>query len=308
MIIKKQLTTVLLSAVLGLSMGLTACGGSSGGSNGSSGGTGGDTGGGATGFSGVSGPLDALQEPISNDVLGQLAGAAAGTPLEGVIDCFDQAIVQDLLDVLDSILIGVQASTVGLNQATAFDGITSSMQDAIGAFATDLPAVLTSLAGGSCTGEGSDISGAGNPLAGTPLEALGTSLAPVLSQVPGSNGEDADLTSLSAFVTQLNTAFQEGLALVPAEAMEAPVVGGVLATLGNLTNNLDGTIQEFGQYNGEGSALGVAITVNALLKDLLTQVVPLDFIEAQAGQGPIITGQIEPVIDQITTDLLQLTH
>lgn len=304
MIIKKQLTAVLLPAVLGLSIGLTACGGS--GSSNGSGGANGDTGGGNpdVGFTGVSGPLDALQDPISNDVLGQLSSAAAGTPLEGVIDCLDKAVVIDLLDVLDSVLVGVQASTVGLDPTTAFDGVATHMQDAINAFATDLPAVLTSLAGGTCTGEGTDISDSGNPLAGTPLEALGTALAPVLSQVPGADGQDADLTTLATFVTQLNTAFQEGMALVPAEAKEAPVVGGVLATLANLTNNLDGTMQQVGQYNGEGSALGAAITVNVLLNDLLTQVVPLEFIETSAGQGPIISGQIKPVIDQITNDLL----
>ena len=96
------------SALLGLSAGLllTACGGGGGGGGSSSGGIE------PAVYQGVAGPLDAVQEPLSTQVLSPLGDAAAGTPLEGAVSCVDQVVVQDTIDVLDSILGAVDPTSM----------------------------------------------------------------------------------------------------------------------------------------------------------------------------------------------------
>jgi hypothetical protein len=168
--------------------------------------------------------------------------------------------------------------------------------------------VLTGLAGEGCSTTGtSTTASASNPLAGTPLAPLGDALAPVLAAFPTSDGAagDLQLTTLSDLVSQLNMAFQQGLAMVPAEAQTAPVAGGLFTTLSNALNNLDGTLQVVAVYDADAASIAVTHTVDRLLKDVLTEVIPVKFIEEQAGQGPIVSSQIEAGIAQVTAALAQ---
>ena len=135
---------------------------------------------------GVTGPFDEAQTPLSESVFGQLASSAAGTPLEGTLDCAGQAIVIDLVDVLDSIALALIQTAETQDPATAFEAAAGNIQFSLEELANDLPGALTALYGTDCNSSGG---GSGdNPLAGTPLEPLGAALAPVLSQFPGAGG------------------------------------------------------------------------------------------------------------------------
>lgn len=251
----------------------------------------------------VAGPLDAVQTPV-DQLLGQVAGGLAGTPLEGTVDCVNKAVVGSTLDILDSVTKAVQAAGTG-NPGAAFSSVATDVQGSLMQLSQDLPAVLSSLAGGNCSGN----MAAGNPLAGTPLAPLGDALRPVLAQIQGKiaqaqlSGEDLDLSTVSGLLTQLNTAVQGGLSLVPEQATTAPVVGGLLVTLGTTLNDLDQTVQALGNYDSANTSLGISITVNHLLSNVLTQVVPVAFIEEQAGQGPIFSSQINNAITQVGSAL-----
>mgnify|MGYP000636900396 CR=1 FL=1 len=261
---------------------------------------------------GVEGPLDMLQEPLSASVLTQLEAALAGTPLAGVIDCVDQAVVIDLLDVVDSLALALTQAPLG-DPAASFEEAAGNIQASLNELAVDLPNLLVALTGGDCssgdTGGGGFAGLDGNPLSGTPLEPLGAALAPVLSLLATNNpDQDLDLTTLSNLVSTLNEAFQEGLAqslaLDPTGQIEsAPVLGGLLSTLSTTLNDLDNTMQSAGVYDAEGTTAGIETTLNNLLVNVLTQVVPISFIEAQAGQDGLFSSQIENGVMMITSQL-----
>ncbi|MEE2653316.1 MAG: hypothetical protein VYE54_11370 [Pseudomonadota bacterium] len=289
------------AGLLGLSAAvlLTACGGGGGGGSSSGGSSEQAT------YQGVEGPLDMVQEPLSEQVLGQIASAAEGTPLEGAVQCVDQVVVQDTVDVLDSILGAVNPDSINDPQQ-AFADAATNIQLAVNELLADLPALLTSLAGqGDCTGPSGAPMGS-NPLAGTPLAPLGDALAPLLTAAGGSgfgNGENLDLTALQALTDQLSSAFNEGLANLPAEVADAPVLGGLLTTLQTTFNDLDTTIGALDDASGDETAGAIATTLDNLLSNLLTQVVPVEFIEEQAGQPGAVSSQIKDGIGQVTAQL-----
>lgn len=321
----QSLRNVLVASIISTGLALTGCGGGSSGGSGSSGGTGGASGsaGGAgspsnnpqpqnnrTVDDGVSGPLDEAQTPLFESVFGQLVGAAAGTPLEGTLDCAGQAIVIDLVDVLDSIALALMQTAETQDPATAFEAAAGNIQFSVEEFANDLPGALTALNGSDCNSSGGGGSGSGgdNPLAGTPLEPLGAALAPVLSQFPGAGGApgdspDMDLRSVSALVNQLALAFNAGLAQIPADARAAPVFGGILTTLSTGITDVSVTLTHFGAYNGDLTAAALETTLNNLLVNVLTNVVPLNFTEAQAGQDGTLSGPIISGVNQVTSAL-----
>lgn len=294
----------LLSAVaLSASIALTACGGGGGG-----GGGGGNSGGGgggetpqANGYSNVEGPLDAVQEPLATQVFAPLAEGAAGTPVEGLVGCASQLVVTDVLDILDSFLVIVAAAPESLQdpQALANEAL-PQLQTAITEFATDLPAVLGSLADGDCA---SGPAPGENPLAGTPLADLFEAIEPVLGGFE--NGGDPSMASLSGLLSQLSDAFSDGLAMVfevdsSGQLAGAPVLGGLLTTIDVALIDLTATIAALEGMDTDGASAGVATTLDHLLNNVLTQVLPIALIEEQAGAGPIISGPIAEAVAAIT--------
>lgn len=262
---------------------------------------------------GVEGPLDQVQTPLHEQVFGQLTGAAAGTPLEGTLDCAGQAVVIDIIDVLDSIALALMEGAESQDPTAAFDSAAGNIQFSLEELANDLPGALTALAGDDCNhGEGAEDGedgeeGSDNPLAGTPLAPLGDALAPVLSQFPTGGGEggdaDIDLQSLSALVHELAVAFHGGAQQIPAEALEAPIFGGLIHTLDVALMDLDTTVSHLAVYDGVTTAQDLENTLNHLLVNVLTQVVPITFFEEQAGQQGVISGPIVDGVNQLTVAL-----
>lgn len=340
MFFSTQNKAVLLALALGLSVGLTACGGngsdspittSTGGGGTGGGDTGGGTGGGDTGggtgggdtgggtgggsaYSGVDGPLDAIQDPLSSQLFGPLGAAFTGTPLEGSIDCLNQAVVTDFIDVLDAIAVGLQAVSEGADPQTAFNDGTANIENALAEFGADLPGAVTALSGDGCNNSSSG-GGSENPLAGTPLEPLGDALAPILGLFPasGESNGDAQLSSLATLVSLLNNAFQTGMADAITQATNAglpdptttPIFGGALTTLGMAINDLDTTMQAVSIYDGDASSAALGVTLDNLLVNILTGVVPIAFIENEAGLGPVFSSEIEAGVDQVIAALDQ---
>ena len=219
-------------------------------------------------------------------------------------------LMNDLVDVLDSIALALMQTAETQDPATAFEAAAGNVQFSVEEFANDLPGALTALNGSDCNSAGGGDTGGGgdNPLAGTPLEPLGAALAPVLSQFPGAGGEpgdspDMDLRSVSVLVSQLALAFDAGLAQIPAEARTAPVFGGILTTLSTGLADLSVTLTHFGAYNGDSTAAALETTLNNLLVNVLTNVVPVNFAEAQAGQEGTLSGPIISGVNQITSAL-----
>lgn len=303
---------VLATSLLSAGLIISGCGGGSSGSS-SSGSSGGNSDpqvqNNTTVADGVSGPMDEVQTPLSDSVFGQLTTAAAGTPLEATLDCARQAIVVDLIDVLDSVALALIETSETQDPASAFEGAAGNVQFSIEELVNDLPGALTALNGGGCNNTGDDSGGSGdNPLAGTPLEPLGAALAPVLSQFPGAGGApgdspDMDLRSMSQLLTQLSLAFSAGVAQIPPEVQQAPVFGGILTTLNTGLSDLALTMTYFGAYNGDFTAIALESTLNNLLVNVLTNVVPVNFVEAQAGQEGAFSDPIISGVNQITSAL-----
>lgn len=280
----------LAASVLGASILLTACGG--GGSGGGSSSSGGAE---PSSYSGVEGPLDAVQEPLSNQVFSQLSGATAGTPIAGAVDCLDQVVVEDVIDVLDSLVAVVDPASLSDPEA-AFMLATTNAQAAAGELFNDLPNLLASLVGASdCSGSGGQVSG--NPLAGTPLADLGSAFESIFANGGGGDGSPLDLHQLADLLEMLSEAVADN---VPAEVAEAPVLGGALTTLEMAFSDLAFTVNAVLDQDSNASAEGVSSTLDNLLTNVLTNVLPVRFIEEQAGQEGLFTAPIESGLAQVT--------
>lgn len=302
--------------------GLSACGGGGGGGSASAGDDTGSGSGPSDGGSGdetarVAGPLDAAQDPLSQQVFGQIAGGTSDTPLEPVVQCADQAITFGALDIGDAVLVALQDGAESGDPQAAIENASMGIQAAAEQFTVDLQNLLTALAEQQCATAGGDNGnndggddggGSDNPLAGSPLAPLGEALIPVLDQFPGGSngggdGEIADLQELSNFYGELDQALQDGLSQVPPEAMEAPVLGGIFSTLSTTLSDLDALLSAVAIFDSADSTAQVQNTVNNLLDNVLTRIVPVAFIEEQAGSEGEFSGQIEGGVDQITEQL-----
>lgn len=256
---------------------------------------------------GVNGPLDQVQRPLSEDIFSQIIAGAEGTPLEGSLDCVRQAVVIDTVDILDSIALALSEAASSQDPA-ALEAAAGNIEFSLNELANDLPGALGALTGSDCNSSESGGGNTGaNPLAGTPLEPLGAALAPVLEQLPSGGspgtGQDADLNSLTLLTGQLAVAFQGGMASLPPEVRSAPILGGVLTTLSTALNDINTTMLWFGRYNGEFAATALEGALNRLLINTLTQIVPLAFVEGQAGQPGVISGPIAAGVTQLTSAL-----
>jgi hypothetical protein len=282
-----------LAVALAATVFAAGCGGGGGGD----GSTPPNPGGGGSTPAKVTGPLDVVQNPLSDAVLGQLANAVAGTPLEAVVTAVDKVVIEDLLDIVDVLALGLRQAQ---GNPAALAGVAGDVQQQVLKLALDLRSLLGALGPGAGGGTGS---GGTDPLAGTPLAPLSAALLPVLnpliSQLQSKDADDLQLSQLAALVDQLNTQLQAGLALVPADARNAPVVGGAFATLTGALTDVTSLLQAAGAYNGALTASRLETTVNNLLVNVLTKVVPLEFIETQSGRPGVLTGQIQAGVAQL---------
>ncbi len=271
--LKKIFHKGMAASILGASLVLTACGGGGGGSGSSAE---------PSSYSGVEGPLDAVQEPLSEQVFAQLGNALSGTPLEGTVSCLDQVVVEDIIDILDSVL---GANTEGVQMAAT-------------ELTNDLPNLLASLVGASdCSGNGSS---SGNPLAGTPLADLGAAFDSILINFGGSGESPLDLAQLADLLEMLSEAIDQN---VPAELAEAPVLGGALDLLKTAFSDLATTVDAVLVQDAYGTSDAVAGTLHNLLSNVLINVVPIGFIEEQAGQEGLFSAPIESALAELDGQL-----
>lgn len=295
----------LLSLALASSLLATGCGGGGGGSGSDDATTPTDT------RSSVSGPLDAVQTPVSQQVISPLAAAAAGTPLAGVVQCVDRIVVGDVIDVGDTIANGLQAGAATSDVQTALTGTAAGVEAQLGDIATNLQGLLGALSGsGNCSAAAPSLGA--NPLAGGPLAPLGDAVAPVLAQIQtalnsGSSGSPPSLATLSGLYSQLAAAFQTGLAGLPTEAQTAPVLGPALDVVGQALTDIGLTISAASTAattgNPAATSTALATTVDNLLSGLLLGVLPVSDIESASGQNGAISGPISTAIDQLRAAL-----
>lgn len=274
--------TSLALAIAAATM-LAACGGGGGGSD-----SGGGNGNGNGGSTEVSGQLDTVQNAVSNTVISPLATAAAGTPLQGVLLCADAAVNKNILDIADAFGNGLQ------NPSTLSSVTPEEAQAAVAALVANLSGLLNSLSGAAgCSGAagGGSLVPGSNPLAGTPLAALGTALLPALTSAQqqllgASNSSPLSATQLASILSQLSNAFATGLDTLPPQVTSAPVVGGVLVTVDNALAQLK-TISMLGASGASTTQIASAFQalVQGVLSDLLTEVLPVADLQNAAGGG-----------------------
>ncbi|MBD2858048.1 hypothetical protein IB286_03440 [Spongiibacter sp. KMU-158] len=297
----KFASKLLPALILGCSIMVTACGG--GGSSKSSPTTTGDNT--DTGsetpvqYAGVEGPLDALQDPLSTQVFGGLSSAAAGTPLEAALTCLGQVVAEDVIDILDA-FAAIDPAT-GDPQA-AFESATANAQLAATELTVDLPNTLASLVGqGDCTTSSTDSSGSDNPLAGTPLEALGTALAAALAN--GGDPSSMSPAQLAVLFQELAAAFSEGTSSLPPEVTSAPILSGALDTIGTALTDLGNVALAAASSDGVAVSGTTTQTVDNLLKNVLINVLPVAFLEEQADQDGVVSDQIDAGVSALSAQL-----
>lgn len=252
----------------------------------------------------VVGPLDAIQGPLSSQVLAPIAQAMAGTPMVGMLNCVDQMVVEDMLDVADRFALALQPGAAG--SPAAFQAAAANVQAELGDFANDLQGFITSLAAaGGCNSNAAPLpSAGGNPLAGTSLASLGSTL-PLISQlqaqlngVGGASPTSLSPAQLSALITQLDAALDQAFASIPAEARNAPMVGPSLLMVQEMVSDMQLLLSEAASNDTAGVQSAVTAMVDRMMGNMLTGLVPLGQIETVSGDPGAISGQVQSAIDQ----------
>jgi hypothetical protein len=270
--------------------------GSAGGSGSSSGGSNNTTGPGGTAVT-VSGPLSTVQSTLTGSVITPLEQATAGTPLQGVVTCANDVMIQNTLDVLNSLLNGLE------NPSSLSTTTPAQLQSVLTEMTNNLGSLLSAMANsGNCSGSTASLP-TSNPLAGTQLAPLGAALLPVLQQIQtalasgaGSGGGSSGFAQLATLADELNAAFQSGMSQIPSSVLSQPVIGGLLTTLEKSINDLDAMMDAFASNSTTGFQTATQNLLTDLLDGLLTQVVPLTTIETDAGKPGAISGPIETAV------------
>lgn len=287
-------TMMLATAVATLS--LAACGGgSSGGSTANPGTPSSDP------VARAAGPLDPVQTQLESAVLAPLASALAGTPLEGVVDCANELVNYKILDTVDVLAGGLALSAnpadlTSLDQTLDPDLLTQRVR----AIAFDTTQLLLSLndQGSTCASLGNSVEGSSpaqqllsgdNPLAGTPFESLGATLGPALSQLLDATGgstpaTDLPVASLVSAYQQFNTTLQTSLAMLPDEVQDAPVVSGVLLTVGGALDDLESVFASLTTFDATGLQSSLTALLSGIASNLTTKLIPLGGLEGGVGQ------------------------
>jgi hypothetical protein len=241
----------------------------------------------------IAGPLDTVQSAVTNSVIGPLVGATQGTPLADVLRCGNSVLTQNALDVADAFANGLA------NPSTLISTTPVQAQAALGALVSNLSGLLASLgsttvlATPACTGFSGGTIGVPttNPLAGTPLAALGAALLPALTSAQqqlaaGAGGTTAVLgaTQLASILSMLNTAFNQGLSQLPSSVTSAPIVGGVLVSVQSALTQLT-TIANAAASGASATAIAADLQALAqsVLNNLLTTVLPVGTLQGAAG-------------------------
>lgn len=304
----------LYAAAIGGVVFLTGCGGGGGSSSpvGPTPGGGGGSGGDEIVVERVEGPLDPVQEQVSTGIFTPLSATLSGTPLEPVVQCIDSAVTYDTLDIADTVLVSLQATLLS-GGGTQLNPDPEALATTMRALVADLAQTLQALAGNAvdcATGTQSlDELTASNPLAGTPLEPLGTQLLPVFEQIIAATGgsgaapNDLQLSTVAGLVYQLNAALQTALAQIPQDAYAAPVVGGALTTLSTALNDVSALLSKALVYDAAGTSSKLQTLLDNTLVNLLTEVLPVRMMEDQAGQPGVISGPIEDGVAELAATL-----
>lgn len=259
----------------------------------------------------VVGPLDVVQAPLSTQVLAPLSAALAGTPLASVVGCVDDAMINDVIDVVDALALGIQPGALG-GSAVALPAAAASVQAEVSDLVADLQGLVLSMAGGGagCTSNAAPRAGSGNPLTGTPLADFGNQLLPVLAllqgTLDGTAGSPASALSLSQLTMvlgQLSDAFDTAFALIPADALAAPFVGPTLGLVQQSLADLQASVGMAAAGNPTAVATAITSTVENLLTGLLTDLVPINLIEDTSGRSGAVSGPIQSAIAQVTSVL-----
>lgn len=295
---------ITLAALLGAALVLGGCngGGSSSddvqsGNNGGSGGTGGTGGsGGSSGNVKVTGPLDPVQDALS-DVLGNQIGGALPEPLGPTVQCADTALAA-FTDVPDALLLAFMSLPNGADPAAAFQGASAQMVASMQDFAARLQTTLRILAGQTSVCGSSAVGG--NPLAGTPLEPVGAPLVALLSALQGVGANPTPAALSAAVMPALEQLFWAFDALPP-EVTGAPVVGGILDTLQIVTGRIGQLLLAGAATDPVAAQAAVEALIDDVISGVLLGVLPVSAIDAASPGGvPDIAPQIQAAIDQLT--------
>lgn len=266
---------------------------------------------------GVTGPLDPVQSAVSEQAFGPLIDAVAGTPLEAVLQCTNQLVTFEVIDTADLVTNGLTGSGASPIPSAA------DLAQRVRAISFDLTHLLLALGdqGSGCLVNGNSVVGNAealaflrqgqNPVDGTPLAPLGALLGPALAQVLTATGgdhprSDLPLATVVQLYGQLNTAMQNALAQLPADAITAPVVGGALLTTGEALDDLGGVLNSLISASPGSIQLAVDQLLNRSLDNLLTQVLPVTALENAGGQPGLLSDPIRLATAELSARLASL--
>lgn len=253
----------------------------------------------------VAGPLDTVQTQLTDGVFDPLQSAVDGTVLGAVVQCTDQLVNQDVIDIADTLLVALQQQAA--NPAGADP---QALAGSLRALVVDLSQLLGSMAGEKvdCAVDILDVDRLQNLIAaleGTPLAPLAPLLQPVVTQiieVVGADGTSpASLAQIRDLIANLSTALQQGIAQLPEGALDSPIVGGALTTLATAIGDTQALLDAALRRDNAATSAALQALVEHTLSNLLTRVVPLQAIEENGGQPGLLSDRIKDAVENLTT-------
>lgn len=246
----------------------------------------------------VEGPLDPVQdEVVDGIVVGELASQLPA-PLDSTVACL-AASLNYLVDAPDAVLAGALGLAEGADPYDAFNSSAADAQASLERFAASLQATFVNLVDrGDCSADADTTAQSGNPLTGTPLEDIGAALAAVITAVQGEEGEDPNLTSLSDVVAPALVALAAEIgASLPAEVSNAPVVGGLVATVEQSVFDIAALLVSVSDYDAVATTADAQDLIDNLLSGLLVDTLPLGEVD------PAVEAQMVAAINTLSSTL-----
>lgn len=227
----------------------------------------------------VEGPLDPVQDDVVDGiVVNQLSGQLPA-PFDQLTVCTAQTL-NYLIDVPDAVLAGVEGLANGADPFAFFNSSAADAQAALGLFAASLQSTLLQLVDrGSCDPDADPTVGAGNPLSGTPLAAIGEEIADLVEGFP-EEGATLDVEDFATVVSPLLSDLAAALGGLPPEVQDAPILGGAMGVLQQAMVDVANMLIPFGGYQGGATATAAETVIQNLLTGVLVDTLPVAELDA----------------------------
>ncbi len=244
----------------------------------------------------IAGPLDSVEDILTGELFARLAAPLESVGAADVTLLAGELITGPLINLVDAAANAVQGLAGGESPSSVLSDTTEATAAQLGALSEDLRGLLCAAVDldTRCTLDSIDA------LQDTPLAPAAALLVPTLDTVDtvlsfgiADAGTPAGLAHVNGLLGQLSVALDTTLAALPAEVADSLIVGDTLQTTAIALDDLSDTLVALTALDAAATEDALLVTVNNLLTQVLTEIVPL----AQIDQSLGLQGSLDQTVD-----------